>query len=144
MVQGGDSADPDTVTRLCTNSLEGMRALAEHTLCDALLSIRIAWRLQVLPLTRQLSNLAGNLWANSLVNKRAERNEWLLVHEFKRLKYIVPDKAAFGQKSKGPTQHHDMDDFDDPGHGADDDDKGDGVDGDDNDAERDGYAEEGD
>ena len=125
MVQGGDSADPDTVIRLCTNSLEGMRALAEHTLCDALLPIRIAWRLQVLPLTRQLSNLAGNLWANSLVNKRAERNEWLLVHEFKRLKYIVPDKAAFGQKSKGPTQHHDMDDFDDPGHGADDDDKGD-------------------
>ena len=101
LIQGGDAADPEHVIKMCAGTLEGMKALAEHTLCDALLSIRIAWRLQVLPLTRQLSNLAGNLWANSLLNKRAERNEWLLVHEFKRLKYIVPDKQQFGAK-----QHH--------------------------------------
>ena len=105
MVTGGDAADIDSVIRMCTGSADGLRALADHTLCDSLLAVRLAWRLQVLPLTRQLSNLAGNLWANSLLNKRAERNEWLLVHEFKRLKYIVPDKmsgSAYGSK-KGPS-----------------------------------------
>jgi DNA polymerase alpha subunit A len=104
MIAGGDSADVDTVVKMCTGTMDGMRALADHTLCDALLSIRIAWKLQVLPLTRQLTNLAGNLWSNSLLNKRAERNEWLLVHEFKRLKYIVPDKQVFGGASKSATK----------------------------------------
>ena len=115
LIQGGDAADSDTVIRMCVGSLEGMKALAEHTLCDALISIRIAWRLQVLPLTRQLSNLAGNLWANSLLNKRAERNEWLLVHEFKRLKYIVPDKQQFGngkQNSKLALDDAELDSMD--------------------------------
>jgi len=105
MVQGGDSADVDSVIKMCSGTFEGMRALADHTMCDALLSIRLAWKLQVLPLTRQLTNLAGNLWANSLLNKRAERNEWLLVHEFKRLKYIVPDKLPFGGASKGGVKN---------------------------------------
>jgi DNA polymerase alpha subunit A len=104
MVPGGDAADSDAVLRICAGNFDGMKAIAEHTLCDALLSIRIAWSLQVLPLTRQLSNLAGNLWSNSLLNKRAERNEWLLVHEFKRLKYIVPDKQAYGQKKAADTE----------------------------------------
>jgi DNA polymerase alpha subunit A len=52
---------------------------------------------QVLPLTKQLTNVAGNLWARSLKGARAERIEFLLLHEFHRLKYIVPDKAAFGE-----------------------------------------------
>jgi len=106
MVAGGDAADPDAVVKMCTGTMGGMRALADHTLCDALLSIRIAWKLQVLPLTRQLTNLAGNLWSNSLLNKRAERNEWLLVHEFKRLKYIVPDKEPFGKGAGGNSGGH--------------------------------------
>ncbi|KAF4718300.1 DNA-directed DNA polymerase alpha catalytic subunit pol1, partial [Perkinsus olseni] len=59
-----------------------LSALAEHTLTDAVLQLRVGWALQVLSLTRQLTNLAGNLWSHSLQNKRAERNEILLVHEF--------------------------------------------------------------
>jgi DNA polymerase alpha subunit A len=117
MIQGGDNADPDTVVRMCSGSAEGLRALADHTLCDSLLAVRLAWRLQVLPLTRQLSNLAGNLWINSLLNKRAERNEWLLVHEFKRLKYIVPDKHM-GIKGKSGSIHSAA--FDEPDHHDDD------------------------
>eukprot|EP00967_Tisochrysis_lutea_P118021 scaffold191331_cov30-Tisochrysis_lutea.AAC.3 len=41
---------------------------------------------QVLPLTKQLTSLAGNLWGHSLQGKRAERIEYLLLHEFHRLK----------------------------------------------------------
>lgn len=37
---------------------------------------------QVLPLTKQLTNLAGNLWSRSLRGARAERIEYLLLHEF--------------------------------------------------------------
>ncbi|KAF4669352.1 DNA-directed DNA polymerase alpha catalytic subunit pol1 [Perkinsus olseni] len=75
-----------------------LSALAEHTLTDAVLQLRVGWALQVLSLTRQLTNLAGNLWSHSLQNKRAERNEILLVHEFHRKKFIVPDKERPGDR----------------------------------------------
>ena len=51
---------------------------------------------QVLPLTRQLTNLAGNLWARSLRGARAERIEYLLLHTFHKEGYIVPDKEFGG------------------------------------------------
>jgi DNA polymerase alpha subunit A len=57
------------------------------------------FKLQVLPLTKQLTNLAGNLWQKSLFSQRAERIEYLLLHEFHNLKYIVPDKAGYKKKA---------------------------------------------
>jgi DNA polymerase alpha subunit A len=50
--------------------------------------------LSIIPLTKQLTNIAGNLWFRSLQNARAERNEMLLLHEFKKKKFILPDKKA--------------------------------------------------
>ncbi|EER12860.1 DNA polymerase delta catalytic subunit, putative [Perkinsus marinus ATCC 50983] len=87
-----------------------LSALAEHTLTDAVLQLRVGWALQVLSLTRQLTNLAGNLWSHSLQNKRAERNEILLVHEFHRKKFIVPDKERPGDRKS-----HQVDVFDENG-----------------------------
>jgi DNA polymerase elongation subunit (family B) len=51
---------------------------------DAYLALQLAHKLQVLPLTKQLTNLCGNLWCNSLRSKRADRVEFLLLHEFFR------------------------------------------------------------
>lgn len=51
---------------------------------------------QLLPLTKVLTNLAGNSWARTLSGTRAERNEYILLHEFHRNKYICPDKS-FGK-----------------------------------------------
>lgn len=51
-------------------------------------------KLDILPLTKQLTNIAGNLWIKSLQNARAERNEMLLMHEFHKEKYIWPDKFS--------------------------------------------------
>ncbi|MCJ1383406.1 DNA-directed DNA polymerase alpha catalytic subunit pol1 [Xylographa soralifera] len=60
----------------------------------------IALRVQMLPLTKVLTNLAGNSWARTLSGTRAERNEYILLHEFHRNKYICPDKIWGKGKQK--------------------------------------------
>ncbi len=55
----------------------------------------LALRVQILPLTQVLTNLAGNSWARTLTGTRAERTEYILLHEFHRNKYICPDKQPF-------------------------------------------------
>ncbi|KAI9509680.1 hypothetical protein F5148DRAFT_1185768 [Russula earlei] len=69
-----------------------------HCELDAHYQMAIAAKVQILPLTRQLTNLAGNSWNKTLNGGRAERNEYILLHEFHRLKYICPDKQ-WGKKA---------------------------------------------
>lgn len=66
--------------------------LALHTLNDAQLVQKLMFKLQVLPLSKQLTNIAGNLWSHTMKSNRAERTEYLLLHEFHRLKFLVPEK----------------------------------------------------
>mmetsp|Transcript_35255 Transcript_35255/g.85471 ORF Transcript_35255/g.85471 Transcript_35255/m.85471 type:complete len:1221 (-) Transcript_35255:2967-6629(-) len=66
--------------------------LALHTLNDAQLVQKLMFKLQLLPLTKQLTNIAGNMWSSTLKSNRAERTEYLLLHEFHRLKFLVPEK----------------------------------------------------
>jgi len=75
--------------------------LAMHTLHDAQLVQRLMFKLQVLPLSKQLTCIAGNLWARTMKGHRAERNDFLLLHEFHQLKYIVPEKETAKQKGAG-------------------------------------------
>lgn len=77
-------------------SSQNIVALARHTLNDAQLVQRLMFKLQILPLTKQLTNIAGNLWSMTMKSNRASRTEYLLLHEFHRLKFIVPEK----QKAK--------------------------------------------
>jgi DNA polymerase alpha subunit A len=72
--------------------------LAKHTLHDAQLVQRLMFKLQVLPLTKNLTCISGNLWTRTMRGHRAERNEYLLLHEFHQLKYIVPEKESSKQK----------------------------------------------
>ncbi|ODQ83210.1 hypothetical protein BABINDRAFT_159651 [Babjeviella inositovora NRRL Y-12698] len=53
----------------------------------------IAFAMQILSLSKQLTNLAGNAWAHTLGGTRAGRNEYILLHEFAREGYVVPDKS---------------------------------------------------
>ncbi|KAI8978630.1 DNA polymerase family B-domain-containing protein [Pilobolus umbonatus] len=64
----------------------------KHCSFDAYLATSLMFKLQALPLTYQLTTLAGNLWSRTMTGARAERNEFLLLHEFHRRKYISPDK----------------------------------------------------
>lgn len=63
---------------------------------DTFFIAAIAIKQQFLPLSKVLTNLAGNSWARTLSGTRAERNEYILLHEFYRNKFICPDKV-FGK-----------------------------------------------
>ena len=62
--------------------------------------IKISSKMQMLALTLQLSRVAGCLWHLSLDQARSRRNEVLLMHQFYRNNYIVPDKPKFIGKDK--------------------------------------------
>lgn len=78
--------------------------LTDHTEKDAYLTFQLMCHLSVIPLTKQLTNIAGNLWFRSLQNARAERNEMLLLHEFKKKKFILPDKKQLSAKEMKRAQ----------------------------------------
>ncbi|KAI0272419.1 hypothetical protein BC834DRAFT_921889 [Gloeopeniophorella convolvens] len=80
----------------------------QHCELDAHYQMAIASKVQILPLTRQLTNLAGNSWNKTLNGGRAERNEYILLHEFHRLKYICPDKQ-WGKKAAPAKVEQDED-----------------------------------
>ncbi|CAO3592284.1 unnamed protein product [Absidia cylindrospora] len=67
--------------------------LAKHCWMDSYLAMALLFKFQVLPLSKKLTNIAGNLWSRSLEGSRMNRNEYLLLHEFHRMKYICPDKV---------------------------------------------------
>ncbi|CAN0264197.1 unnamed protein product, partial [Laminaria digitata] len=51
------------------------------------------FKLQVIPLSCQLTSLSGNLWSRTMRGGRAERIEYLLLHEFHKRKYLTPEKV---------------------------------------------------
>ncbi|KAK3494343.1 uncharacterized protein B0T23DRAFT_106374 [Neurospora hispaniola] len=73
----------------------GLMDYISHAETDTYFIAALALRTQILPLTKVLTNLAGNSWARTLTGTRAERNEYILLHEFHRNKYVVPDKQTF-------------------------------------------------
>jgi DNA polymerase alpha subunit A len=79
--------------------------LCQSTKNDAFLALMLMFKINVLPLTRQLAELAGTLWNRSLAGARAERIEYLLLHKFHSLNYVLPDKvkaeAGEGGKKRG-------------------------------------------
>jgi DNA polymerase alpha subunit A len=62
----------------------------------SLLAISLCNKLDLVPLTRGLCALAGNLWARVLTGSRSERIEYLLLHAFHHQKFVTPDRRAPG------------------------------------------------
>jgi DNA polymerase elongation subunit (family B) len=112
-----DDIEPVDVPRMLEVG-PGCMKLATQTENDAWLAMRLMFKLQVIPLTKQLTNLSGNLWARSLRGARAERIEFLLLHEFHSLKFIVPDKERFGDNRKIEADDDEDADDDDDGPSA--------------------------
>ncbi|KIJ65181.1 hypothetical protein HYDPIDRAFT_27902 [Hydnomerulius pinastri MD-312] len=110
--------DPDDTATYFDGSVSSpdmLMTFVRHCELDAHYQMAIASKVQILPLTRQLTNLAGNAWNKTLNGGRAERNEYILLHEFHRLKYICPDKT-FGKKA--PKPEPEADDADGEGGGG--------------------------
>ncbi|CAI5521733.1 unnamed protein product [Closterium sp. Naga37s-1] len=74
-------------------SSESLMKLVGLVETDAWLALTLMFQLSVLPLSRQLTNLSGNLW-----NRTLQRIEYLLLHEFHRRKFMLPDKLTTKEK----------------------------------------------
>lgn len=94
--QGNVRQELDTEAALKTwaTTKEGLMNFVNHCDTDTYFIAALVLRLQMLPLTKVLTNIAGNSWARTLSGTRAERNEYILLHEFHRNKYICPDKYS--------------------------------------------------
>jgi DNA polymerase alpha subunit A len=92
--------DNEQALKTWATTREGLMNYLKHCEADTYYIAAIALRVQMLPLTKQLTNLAGNSWARTLAGTRAERNEYILLHEFHKSKYICPDKIFSKGKQK--------------------------------------------
>ncbi|XP_023729071.1 DNA polymerase alpha catalytic subunit [Lactuca sativa] len=81
-------------------SSQSLMELIEIGETDAWLSMELMFHLSVLPLTRQLTNISGNLWGKTLQGARAQRVEYLLLHAFHAKKFMVPDKFYTPKENK--------------------------------------------
>lgn len=87
----------------------GLFQFISHNEADTYFISSIALKLQMMALSKQLTNLAGNSWARTLSGTRAERNEYILLHQFYKQGYIVPDKGGNQIKAKSGNKHDDID-----------------------------------
>ncbi|EED77339.1 predicted protein, partial [Postia placenta Mad-698-R] len=104
--------DPDDTASYFDSSVSSpdrLLTFVRHCELDAHYQMALAAKVQILPLTRQLTNLAGNSWNKTLNGGRAERNEYILLHEFHRLKYICPDKLWGKKAATAEKEAHDDD-----------------------------------
>lgn len=85
--------DNEVALKTWATTRDGLVNYISHCDADTYFIAALVLRLQMLPLTQVLTNLAGNSWARTLSGTRAERNEYILLHEFHRNKYICPDKV---------------------------------------------------
>ncbi|KAF9209565.1 DNA-directed DNA polymerase alpha catalytic subunit pol1 [Haplosporangium sp. Z 27] len=88
-----------------------------HANFDTYLCAELMFSLQLLPLSKQLTSLSGNLWSMTLTAGRAVRNEYLLLHEFHKNKYICPDKSYYKDTKEAPNVIN-LDDADDQDEAA--------------------------
>ncbi|KAI8347087.1 DNA polymerase family B-domain-containing protein [Mortierella sp. GBAus27b] len=99
---------------LTFSSAESLEKMLRHASFDTHLCAELMFSLQLLPLSRQLTTLSGNLWSMTLTAGRAVRNEYLLLHEFHKKKYICPDKSFYKDNKDVPiADGGDMDEQED-------------------------------
>ncbi|KAI0393654.1 hypothetical protein F5Y17DRAFT_431287 [Xylariaceae sp. FL0594] len=101
--------DSDAALKTWAAEKSGLMDYITHMEADTYFVTALALKTQLLPLTKVLTNLAGNSWARTLTGTRAERNEYILLHEFHRNKYICPDKPTFKGRIKAEDEANEED-----------------------------------
>ncbi|EEB06508.2 DNA polymerase alpha catalytic subunit [Schizosaccharomyces japonicus yFS275] len=84
--------DQDKALQSWTDTPKGLLDYLLHCELDTYFISALAFKTQILQLSKNLTNIAGNSWSRTLTGTRAERNEYILLHEFKKNGYILPDK----------------------------------------------------
>jgi DNA polymerase alpha subunit A len=98
--------DNEVALKTWATTKDGLMQYLTHCEADTHFIAAIALKVQMLPLSKQLTNLAGNSWARTLGGTRAERNEYILLHEFNKNKYICPDKVYGKPKPKTENEEN--------------------------------------
>ncbi|ROW14955.1 hypothetical protein VPNG_03385 [Cytospora leucostoma] len=99
--------DNEAALKTWATTKNGLLDYVSHVETDTYFITALALSVQILPLTKILTNLAGNSWARTLTGTRAERNEYILLHEFHRNKYICPDKQTFKGRQRMEQENAD-------------------------------------
>lgn len=102
--------DNEVALKTWATTRDGLMNYVNHCHADTYFIAALALKLQILPLTKVLTELAGNSWARTLSGTRAERNEYILLHEFYRNKYICPDKEYGKGRVKATEEHQEGED----------------------------------
>lgn len=80
---------------------EGLIKIVRQNEMDTMIITSLALQIRILALSKELTNLAGNSWARTLAGSRVDRNEFILLREFSRQGYILPDKQRVKHHSTG-------------------------------------------
>ena len=95
------------------NSVNDIKHILQVTMDEAYYTLIVMDKFQILPLTLQLTSIAGCLWTKSLQCSRAARCEMLLLHQFYEQNYLFPDK--YHRTDLIEEENRDEEDDDDDG-----------------------------
>ena len=95
--------DPDTLRKAYGRS-EDLKQAINLCMRDADQALKLMVHLQALPLALQISQIVGTVFSRTLRGGRAERIEYLLLHAFTQLGYVLPDKQYGKRKVEGEEE----------------------------------------
>ena len=100
------------------SSVNDIKHILQVTMDEAYYTLIVMDKFQILPLTLQLTSIAGCLWTKSLQCSRAARCEMLLLHQFYEQNYLFPDKYHRTDLNEDENRDEEEDDDDGMNEGA--------------------------
>ena len=95
------------------NNVNEIKTILQVTMDETYYTLMVMDKFQILPLTLQLTSIAGCLWTKSLQCSRAARCEMLLLHKFYEQNYLFPDKYHKTELNEDELNNEDDDDEND-------------------------------